>query len=435
MQKPPQPNKMDFYWNGETTLFLINLPDEKNKFSCDNQLNNNQAANITLPPVTVPDNVVTKMELDLPAQQTEMTLNASHIQNNLSHLPLLDMQKQNNVMPNGVLHTGVMRDSIMPNEVMQQDIKCKFNEMPVYRAKSVFDENIYNDDLSKQVLFDSDASTLGAPFASTNDNFMKTDKIPAEYNIFDHHQDITDMEEDTTSDLRNQIGELKTFDDIELMELIGQQLDMDISDTDDTCAHIQNMPDIKQHQATNSEDKKYFDPFLQMKANKRNLNPSLQPSLNEFIQQQSQNIIKKLNDKNLTANDNLSIINNNNNSNSNNNNNISNNNNNINNNNNSSNNNNSLSNSNNFQMGSMDPDYLDNNLASFEFIPYTSVAQNQQQMSYPQFHCTNGNPLMQSNAIDPIKFHNQDSILDLFSADELKITGDPLSWAEVDYAT
>lgn len=78
-------------------------------------------------------------------------------------------------------------------------------------------------------------------------------------------------------------SEINHFDDLELFELMSQQLDMDISD--ETC---HNFPSSDSQQHNHHNQQQHHKLSSSGINTRRDMNPSLQPSISELIQQQQQ---------------------------------------------------------------------------------------------------------------------------------------------------
>lgn len=229
--------------------------------------------------------------------------------------------------------------------------------------------------------------------------------------------------------------------DFELLELLGQQLDMDI--TDDSCHPMNddkmfNVPSNNCNPTLNN-----YTPSMSSMSCRRDMNPSLQPSLSELIQQQqsatgSSNAVSNVN----SPSDSMNMNNNN-----------------LNDYNSpfyldngiSSSTNNSLN------LGSMDIEYFDNSLAHFDFsVPCSNqsnsllpdTAQNQsQQSAFDQNQMPSNNAASlsdvermqcyssadESNA-NASSTSSQANMLNLFNLNDFKMTNDSMPWGEIDYA-
>lgn len=262
------------------------------------------------------------------------------------------------------------------------------------------------------------------------------------------------------------------FDDLELMELMGHHLDMDMND--DPCHQFT----LNNHmRLLNNDNNICGDGGGGSKINRRD--PSLQPSLNELIQQQQQSQQHSFSNAfGMCHNNNVNHMSNG----SNHNNHMSNN---LNNNNNNNNNHNSLDHLT-YTSTPMDIEDFDTSMSSFDFPHITGVSNdhqqqintpphpfgqsnlvqqsnqqnNQQSMSIPgqqpsgshlhnQHYQQQSNHqqqphLMQNNYLESMGSHdaydtslalNSENILDLFNIDDFKMGNDnSLPWSEVDFA-
>lgn len=248
------------------------------------------------------------------------------------------------------------------------------------------------------------------------------------------------------------------FDDLELMELMGQQLDMDMND--DPCHQYT----LNNHMRLLNNENNICNDDGGSKINRRD--PSLQPSLNELIQQQQQQ-----SQQNFSNTFGICHSNNNNNSNHSSNNGTSNN-------SNANNNNNNNHNSPNimdhlsYSSTPMDIEDFESSLSSFDFSQITGVSNEppintpphmfgqsntvgqaqqsqQQQMLHSQptgshLHNHNHQHHMLNNCVESMSSHdaydtplalNSENILDLFNIEDFRMSNDnSLPWSEVDFA-
>lgn len=201
--------------------------------------------------------------------------------------------------------------------------------------------------------------------------------------------------------------DLKPFDDLEFMELMGHQLDMDMGD--ETCHPFQNNIQMNKPNLCSTIGADVGN----SKTGRRDMNPSLQPSLNDIILQQQQ-----INGLGFNNNYNTGNINN------------------------TTNTNNNM----NFNSTPMDIEDFENSLSSFDFSSITGVHDDQintpphpfsQLQDHPVFHQQHqqSNQLLQSTGID--SSHSYDpplainhDILDIFNIDDFKMSTDTLSWGD-----
>lgn len=101
-----------------------------------------------------------------------------------------------------------------------------------------------------------------------------------------HHQQSspTLLHHEKSSPVDDRDNKLNHFDEYELLELMSQQLEMDIGG-DDNCHTFPDLqsPPQQSHQDTSQQNKQSISPPM-----RRDMNPSLQPSISELIQQQQQ---------------------------------------------------------------------------------------------------------------------------------------------------
>lgn len=254
-----------------------------------------------------------------------------------------------------------------------------------------------------------------------------------------YHSNHEDNKQELHDRLHDQmLQQQQQHDDLELMELMGQQLDMDMTD-EPQFALTNHVRYMNTGICDNSDSK----------LNRRD--PSLQPSLNEIIMQQQQQQQQQssglfsfglFNGSNGSVNS--SSLNNNNTSSANNNNN---------------NNQSNANNNNHYPSIPMDIEDFENSLSSFDFSQITGVTDDHQINTPPhpfssqaQQHHQQQHHIMNPMALSSLHHHNfvetsssdssydpplalnHENILDLFNIDDFKMSNDTLNWGEVDFA-
>lgn len=482
-------NGPELIWNGESTLLLVNFPDDKKIL-----LPNNGMRNIFVPLTTSQnvDAILKKVslgaQLHQPQQSTTVQLTSpmpklsSHLHSHIQSSPikiekfqeipvaqvtspthqlincnstgmvdiLVDGRQLSVQSPFGLATktnaqpcNGNVPSPQPPQLVTASTAHTTQSASPVSPANaSKLLSNEFNGAHPSDMLLNGNMNNeLSAVRCHSNcdDMFLK------QTDIFLNNPDQIEMKQPKKESMEHESNtiDMKTFDDLELMELMGQQLDMDIGD--DSC----QLGNDKLVNMTNSNN------ATQAMSCRRDMNPSLQPSLSELIQQQqspslhgtSANSNRLLNDSSNTSttttngqlfsdmrnldslpsaydyNSNSFLDST------------------------TSNNNNSLN------LGSMDIEYFDNSLAQFDFaIPDATYHSNGLLTNPSQIgsNCSDTqmnhiNSLMSNNSDSPsTSTHDIDqyypnmgntfthnAMLDLFNIDDFKMTSDPMNWHAV----
>lgn len=483
-------NGPELIWNGESTLLLVNFPDDK-KFLVPN----NAMRNIFVPFAASQnmDAILKKVNLAAQIQHqpttvqlTSMPKLSSHLQQPIQTGSPIKIEKFHEIPAGHVTPThqliGCNHSPAVANLTGMVDILVDGHQLSVQApfglaAKSNShtgthitgspsmmttssttavpptkpagnDFSVIPSDMMLNSNMDSDISpmrchsTCDDMYLNEADVFLngasRNDATSQKLAQQQQHQRNGIVKKESTEHDNNAMVDMKSFDDLELMELMGQQLDMDISD--DTCPPITNMASDKMLNMTSGSATNSLTSPSHTMASRRDMNPSLQPSLSELIQQQQTPSAHSNNSSsggrmngdaidatNFMNQDSLNDYN-------------------------SNfyldNNNISSNNNNNLNLGSMDIEYFDNSLAQFDFaIPSANqtngLMNNSPQIgSYSDAHMnqTNTNSMMSgsdcpttSSDIDQYysgtSGHN--NLLDLFNIDDFKMSGDPMSWYAV----
>lgn len=323
-------NPNEFVWNGESTFLLVNIPDDK-KYLLSNNSQTSTMPNILVPISATPQNmnaIMKKVNLNAHTQQAmpippppppinfltqlsspkvsshSMNIDANNVSNKFANDRInLDVSAQSIANSNQNIVEPLQRlpsiNNVMLNNVtttipfsLSKPVKKEF---PMFGSMQSTDASTSNFSIPSDLMLNSNAMDTMSPMQQSNcdDSCNSFDLFLSEaaqshsdthksHESKDTPMDIVVKKEPstlqqtmngpTTSDNCN--VDLKSFDDLELMELMGQQLDMDISD--DSCHPMNNI-------------KNELNSLNSMGSHvpcRRDMNPSLQPSLSELIQQQ-----------------------------------------------------------------------------------------------------------------------------------------------------
>lgn len=487
-----QKNGPELIWNGESTLLLVNFPDDK-KFLVPN----NAMRNIFVP-FTATQNVDAILKkVNLGAQLQPHTAAVQ-----LTSLPKLSSHLQSPIQTSGSpIKVEKFHDMPVAQGTSTHQLIGRNHSPAVANLTGMVDILVDGQQLSVQTPFSLAAKTephncngvAGSPsMTSTSTPATKSSDfshvIPSDMMLnANMDSDISPMRghsicddmylnetdiflndtgrndaasqkmlqqqqqpqpPDQSHHLRNGIVKKEAtehdnnaFDDLELMELMGQQLDMDISD--DSCQPISNMTSDKMLNMNNDSASNSLNSPSQTMSCRRDMNPSLQPSLSELIQQQQtpsshgsasnnsrlSGASNSADSTNMHTNymnqDGLNDYN--------------------------SNfflDNNTISsnNNNNLNLGSMDVEYFDHSLAQFDFaIPCPNqsngLMNNSSQLPlYSESEMTNSmafNPSGTNTNDDLGEYYSSsgsaghNNILDLFNIDDIKMSADPMNWYAV----
>lgn len=480
-------NGTELIWNGESTLLLVNFPDDK-KFLVPN----NAMRNIFVPFTASQnmDTILKKVNLGAQLQQQPQTVQltpmpklSSHLQHPSQTDTPIKVEKFHDNPATQVTPThqliGCNHSPTVANLTGMVDILVDGQQLSMQTPFALTTKNIgiagpasttpkpvggdfgvIPSDMLLSSNMDSDISpmrchsTCDDMYLNETDIFLNdtgrngaaSQKILQQ--LQHQHRNGIIKKESTEHD-NNAIVDMKSFDDLELMELMGQQLDMDISD--DSCQPVGNMTSDKMlgNMPSGNASNSLHSPPHSMSC-RRDMNPSLQPSLSELIQQQQSpsahgtsnnsrlnGVSNGSDNSNMHATfmnqDNMNDYN-------------------------SNfyldNNNISSNNNNNLHLGSMDIEYFDNTLAQFDFaIPCgnqtNGLMNNSSQIgpySDAQMNHANTNSMMSSHSIgndcpstsDDVNQYYANggtaahsNILDLFNIDDFKMSADPMNWYAV----
>lgn len=289
-------NPNEFVWNGESTILLVNFTDDKKYVLSSNPQGTATMQNFLVPISTSTPNInaiVKKINLSPQIQQPTpppppVSLHLTQItapkiissRNKQPHANsrtqnMLEQQQQQQqqqsqqqmlpsintaiTMPNSTNHT--LHNATNLNNVLMSNVSATlpFNTTPVKKEFSLFDSSTATDStmIPNDLLLSANAMDTLSPMPQSNcdDSCNSFDLFLSE--AAQSHSDAADkmqephhdksMSMDIKKELMNSSTndacsvDLKTFDDIELMELMGQQLDMDISD--DSCHPMTGIKD------------------------------------------------------------------------------------------------------------------------------------------------------------------------------------------------
>lgn len=459
----------ELIWTGEPTLLLVNFSDDK-KFL----LPNNSVPNI-LVPISGAQNmgdIMKKVNMVSQVQQPNnvhaQKLPAINNQFNAAHQinqynPRKDASKEIHSI-NGISNPVLVNCNAVNNAKGPGDHKPDVN---MFGGNGIKREPNHFNGMSPSLVPSTDITNAISPMQQSNcdsnsydmllnnavnnmpksGNVSKMDKLLSDKNAYNNY---SMGKKDEVMPSTSQLPPASHFNDnldVDLMELIGQQLDMDISE--DTCQQMNDDKMFNMPGSNCSDSMSSFSSPMSM-SYRRDMNPSLQPSLSELIQIQQQQVpnssssgrnsmnMNDAGDSNLNMNNNNLHVND------------------------YSNsfymdNNIGSCNNNSLTLGSMDIEYFDNSLANFDFaVPCTSqsnslIADNPSNQAHPYsdnhmimasaapsasasmsdvdrmncFSNTNGT----GSSVDA---SNQGNMLDLLN--DFKMANDPISWGEVDYA-
>lgn len=462
----------ELIWNGESTLLLVNFPDDK-KFLVPN----NAMRNIFVPFTATQnmDAILKKVNLGAQLQQQPQTVQLTSVPKLSSHLQHpthtdapIKVEKFHDIPAAQVTPTHVgnlpgMVDILVDGQQLSMQtpytLSTKSNGIagpPSTTPKPVGgDFGVIPSDMMLSSNMDSDISPMRC-HSTCDDMYLNEADIflndtgrngAASHKMLQQSHRNGMIKKESTEHDNNGIVDMKSFDDLELMELMGQQLDMDISD--DSCQPVGNMTSDKMLNMTSGNGSNSLHSPPHSMSCRRDMNPSLQPSLSELIQQQQSPSAHGSNNSRLNGasngsdnsnmhatfmnQDNMNDYNSNFYLDSN---------------------NISSNHNNNLHLGSMDIEYFDNTLAQFDFaIPCgnqtNGLMNNASQIgpySDAQMNHTNTNSMMSSHSIAndcPTTSNDVDqyytnggttahsNILDLFNIDDFKMSADPMNWYAV----
>lgn len=396
-------------WNGEPTLYLVNLQGKKDI------LNGNTDTSIApsiLVPISAAQNTdmffnkinanhqtpVTKMEIKPPPPQyEEATKQVENRKKEQSQImtDVLDILIQNGELP---------ADSVYGTKIIGNRMDCIQVPPGTHNLLKVEpDCPSTGSTLNKPNIGDLNTPAIDGKQLDCDDSMDSFDMLLRQTVQQPKHNPQLDVKENPpipetlpSYNSINTVGDIKPYEDLELMELMSQQLDMDIGL--DQCTqydHVNN--DIKP--MTMSLGNSMINTNQVPKLTRRDMNPSLQPSLNEIIQQkQSESVANNYN--------------------------------------------------NNYELchtTPMDIEEFENSLSSFDFHTIGDI-HNDGQINTPQHPFTeqmHGQPMDQhamdgmhnmQNGAGPSISLGHANIMDLFNTDDFKMSNDTLSWDEVDFA-
>lgn len=271
----PAKNPNEFVWNGESTILLVNFPDDK-KYVLSSNPQTGTMQNFLVPITTTAPNInaiVKKINLSSQVQSPPppVSLNLTQITPSKMSSHPMSVDKQPNKIPNILEHprlpsmnTAITMDnssehalhSANLNNVMLNNVAdtIPFNTPSIVKKEySLFDAAPSSDATMNDLLLSANAMDTLSPMPQADDSCNSFDLFLSEaaqsHNEVakqsDHKMGMSVKKEPSlmqplsTSDTCP--VDLKTFDDLELMELMGQQLDMDISD--DSCQPMTGIKD------------------------------------------------------------------------------------------------------------------------------------------------------------------------------------------------
>lgn len=307
----PAKNSNEFVWNGESTILLVNFPDDKKYVLSSNPQATTTMQNFLVPISTNSSNInaiVKKINLNAQIQQqqqppppppppapvnlhlTQITapkisshpmnvnanksINVNKLQNMLGQQQQQQQQHQQHqtlpsinsaiTMVNSGNHS--LHNSSNPNNVLLNNVSTAlpFNVQPsasIKKEYSLFDASSASDStmIPNDLLLSANAMDTMSPMQQSNceDSCNSFDLFLSEAaqshsdaaKMHNQHDKVNTMnvkkEPSMVPNMSTSVDpcnvDLKTFDDLELMELMSQQLDMDISD--DSCQPMTGIKD------------------------------------------------------------------------------------------------------------------------------------------------------------------------------------------------
>lgn len=288
----PAKNPNEFVWNGESTILLVNFPDDKKYVLSSNPQGATTMQNFLVPITTNSPNInaiVKKINLSTPIQPppppppvslhltqiaapkiSSHPITKQHNANKMQNI-LEQQQPQQQTLPsiNTAISMGNSSDHALHNatnlnNVLMNNVAATlpFNATPTIKKEfSLFDSSSASDSnmIPNDLLLSANAMDTLSPMPQSNceDSCNSFDLFLSE--AAQSHSDANKMQDHDKSmsmDVKKEPSmvqsmstsandacsvDLKTFDDLELMELMGQQLDMDISD--DSCHPMTGIKD------------------------------------------------------------------------------------------------------------------------------------------------------------------------------------------------
>lgn len=290
-------NPNEFVWNGESTILLVNFPDDKKYVLSSNPPGTATMQNFLVPISANSPNInaiVKKINLSTQTQPppppppvslhlTQITapkvsshpMNVNTKQHNANKMQSIHQhqQQQSRSQPqtlpsinsaislgnssNHALHNAMNVNNIVMNNVAAT---LPFNTTPIVKKEySLFDSTTASDSnmIPNDLLLSANAMDTLSPMPQSNcdDSCNSFDLFLSEAaqshsdasKLQDHSHDKSmcmDVKKEPSMVVSTNDScsvDLKTFDDLELMELMGQQLDMDISD--DSCHPMTGIKD------------------------------------------------------------------------------------------------------------------------------------------------------------------------------------------------
>lgn len=402
---------VEIVWNGEPTLYLVNLQGKKDI------LNGNAETSVApsiLVPISAAQNTdmffnkinanqqipIAKMDVKPPPPQyEEATKQVENSKKEQSQImtDVLDILIQNGELPADSIYGG--------GKVTDGRMGCIQPPSGAHNLLKVEQDRLSADlTLNKPNIGELNTPVIDGKQLDCDDSMDSFDMLFRQTVQQPKHDLLLDVKEkppipETLPSYNNINGvvDIKPYEDLELMELMSQQLDMDIGL--DQCAQYEHVnTDIKPVPMT------IGNPIINAnqvpKLTRRDMNPSLQPSLNEIIQQKQSETI---------ANNNYN---------------------------------------NNYELchtTPMDIEEFENSLSSFDFHTIGDI-HNDGQINTPQHpfteqmhtqpmdqHLMDGMHHMQNGAGTSLSL-GHGNILDLFNTDDFKMSNDALPWDEVDFA-
>lgn len=418
---------VEIVWSGEPTLFLVNLQEKKDVLN--GNVKSSPAQSI-LVPIAAPQTTdmylnkinanhqlpVTKMDTKPPPPQyEEATKQVENIKKeqqqfqNKSQImtDVLDILIQNGELPeSAVYETKPMDNRLMgqhqqsPSTNAMRLVKVEPNRLSGEMVLTKVDQGGQTSeamDIKQQADCDDSMDSFDMLFRQTvhqpkhDPSLDVKQKPPIDTTVAPYNNmSMSNM---------NNVVDIKPYEDLELMELMSQQLDMDIGL--DPCPQYAQVNNSDHKQMPMSIGNGIINTNQEPKLSRRDMNPSLQPSLNELIKQkQCENLVNSYN--------------------------------------------------NNFDVchtTPMDIEEFENSLSSFDFHTIGDI-NNDGQINTPQHtfiesvptqsmvhnhHIDAGHHNMQNGAGSSLSM-NHTNILDLFNTDDFKMSSDALSWDDVDFA-
>lgn len=409
-------HNVEIVWSGEPTLFLVNLQDKKD-------LINGNVKTSTAPSVLLPITAaeqsdmffnkinanhqlpIAKMDVKPPPPQyEEATKQIENSKKDESQImtDVLDILIQNGELPADSVYGSKMignnRLECGPGPPSIEEILIKTEPSQLGLTKPVGTTNINSDIMNNKSLDCDDSMNnfdmlfrpgMQQQTSSKNDSMLNVKYKPIAQPIAE------------TLPSYNNVVDIKPYEELELMELISQQLDMEIGLDQCPPQYDQIGNDMKIMSMPMNNPIISSNPIP--KLSRRDMNPSLQPSLNELIQQkQCENNVNSYN--------------------------------------------------NNYDpchSTPMDIEEFENSLSSFDFHTIGDM-HNDGQMNTPQHPFTetmHTQPMdqhqqQQQHHIDNSHMQNgastshsmgHSNIMDLFNTEDFKMASDPLTWDEVDF--